>query len=66
MVLVTSIRGRRVWVRCPYCQAVHVHDVIERGHTEHRAPGCDLYAPTTPEARAVGYLFRTTTERTAP
>ena len=57
-----SIQGQRVRVRCPYCSAVHEHKVraAELGQTEHRAPGCGLYTPTTPEARATGYTFTTT------
>lgn len=59
---VVRVEGRAVTIACPFCQALHTHEVPELGHRERRAPACGMFLP--PAARAEGYRFYTTTRTT--
>ncbi|MDH6237048.1 hypothetical protein [Cryobacterium sp. CG_9.6] len=44
-------------VHCPYCGHQHEHERFTYGNTEHRAPGCGIYAPVNRDQRQAGYTF---------
>ena len=61
-----SVDGHTAQVRCPYCGGTHRHAHVERGHREHRAPGCPPDWPLPSTARATSHVFDVPQRATRP